>query len=303
MDKSLLRMPTMLSLGRTSMNIGLKQVDGKWPNLALMKISAWHKQQGDNVELFSQSLWGYDKVYASKIFSFSQDDEQLPFGTVRGGTGYGMFDALPEEIENSFPDYSLYRSNEYAMGFTTRGCIRECEFCMVPRKEGRLHVVGDIYAFWDGQKRLRLLDNNLTAAPIAHFEKIMEQIRQHGIIVDISQGLDARIIRREHCLSLKGIKIEKQLRFAWDSMDQEEQILHGLNLVFEYFKPYRVMVFVLIGYNTTPEEDLYRVEKLFTMKCDPFVMPFNKNDIYQQRFTRWVNHKAIFKSVQWADYK
>lgn len=284
------------------MNVGLKQIDGKWSNIALMKLSAWHKKQGDTVEWYSP-LWSYDQVYASKIFRDTPDDPYLPSGTIRGGTGYDVKSELPSEIEAMRPDYLIYPQNDYAIGFTTRGCVRECKFCLVPRKEGRLKVVGDIYSFWNGQKKIILLDNNLTAAPRSHFAGIMEQCRSEKLQVDLSQGLDLRLLTDEHCEAMKGVKFSKQIHFAWDEVDEEPSVWRGLTVYSAHFKPYTAMVYVLIGYNSTPEQDLYRVEKLRQVGVDPFVMAYNKADPYQRQFARWVNHKAIFKSVKWSDYK
>ena len=287
------------------MKIGLKQVDGKWSNIALMKLSAWHKAQGDTVEWFSPLFEPYDRVYASKIFQDTPDDDYLPADTQRGGTGYGLRIKLPDEVEAMFPDYSICQG-DYAIGFTTRGCCRDCEFCVVPQKEGRLKVVGDLYSFWSGQREVRLMDSNLTAAPMAHFEKIMEQLRAEKVKVDISQGLDLRLLRAEHLKAMLGIRFCEQLRFAWDDPAEENKVRDGLELVREVYRNgsrrLRVTVYVLIGYNTTPEEDIKRVEILREIGADPFVMVYNRADNYQRRFARWVNHKAIFKSVAWDSY-
>lgn len=284
------------------MKIGLRQVDGKWNNIALMKLSAWHKAQGDAVEWYSPLFEPFDRIYASKVFVFTPDDEYLPADTIRGGTGYDLTTKLPDEVERVFPDYSIYQS-DYAIGFTTRGCCRKCEFCVVPEKEGKLRVTGDLYSFWSGQSEVRLLDNNLTAAPLSHFEKVMEQLRAESVKVDMSQGLDLRLLRDEHCLALKGVKMAKQIHFAWDSMADRKKILAGLTRFCSHFLPSRAMVYVLIGYNTTLDEDMERIETLRQVGVDPFVMAYNKADSYQRRFARWVNHKAIFKTVSWDNYE
>lgn len=286
--------------------IGLIQVDGKWPNLALMKLSSWHKSKGDCVEWFNPLFAGtYDQVYASKIFSYTADFYYMPNGTVKGGTGYDLFSHLAPEVEECHPDYSLYPTWDKAIGYTTRGCVRNCPFCVVPQKEGGLQVVtDDIRSFWSGQKEIILLDNNLTAAPFDHFEKIITQIRNRNLSVDFSQGLDIRLLNEEHCKLLKQVKLVKGfLRFAWDSMDQEDHVRRGVELLLRYFYRKRITFFVLIGYNTTEDEDLYRVEVLKGLGVNAFVMPFNKNDIYQRTFARWVNHKALFYSVSWEQYR
>ena len=283
------------------MRVGLAQVDGKWPNLALMKLSTWHKQQGDTVERFIE-LGEYNKVYASKTFDFTPDSEYLPEGTVKGGTGYDLTTELSPEVETCRPDYSLYPEWTAAIGFTTRGCVRNCPFCVVPHKEGRIRVVGDLYDFWDGQSEVILLDNNLTAAPWSHFERLMLQLKQSGAKVDFSQGLDLRLITNAHAELLAKIRLKKQIHFAWDNVSDEDAILQGLAVLGKHMPMSRVMLYVLIGYDSTPEEDTYRVMTLKGLGVDPFVMPYNERDLYQRRFARWVNHKAIFKSVEWTQY-
>ena len=174
---------------------------------------------------------------------------------------------------------------------------------MVPEKEGRLRVTGDLYSFWNEQKEVRLMDSNLTSAPMKHFEKIMEQLRAEKVKVDISQGLDLRLLKNGHCIALKGVRLAKQIHFAWDSMADREKILSGLTRFCSYFPPSKAMVYVLVGYDTTPDEDMERVKILRDMGVDPFVMAYDKTDSYQKRFARWVNHKAIFKTVAWEDYR
>lgn len=288
------------------MNVGLAQVDGKWPNLALLKLSAWHKRQGDVVEPY-MPLKQYDVVYASKVFDFTPDSNYLPQGTIRGGTGYDLTTCLPDEVEACRPDYSLYPHFEAAMGFTTRGCVRSCPFCVVPRKEGLLRVVGDLYSFWAGQREVILLDNNLTAAPMEHFEMVLRQLIEERVRVDFSQGLDLRLVTEDHSLLLAGVKLLRhQVRFAWDSVEDEAAIRRGLSTFLKHNSLNRTTqkatVYVLIGYDSTPDEDIYRVKVLRDLNVDPFVMAYNKRDLYQRRFARWVNHRAIFRSIPWEQY-
>ena len=283
------------------MRIGLCQVDGKMPNLALMKLSAWHKAQGDEVAWFSP-LEQFDRVYASKVFAFTDDNAYLPPAAFRGGSGYDLTTHLPPEVEAMFPDYSLYPQMDYAMGFTTRGCVRRCPFCIVPQKEGRLRVVGDLRSFWSGQQKVRLLDNNLTAAPMSHFRLTIGQLAANRLEVDINQGLDIRLLNEEHAALLATVRLWKQIHFAWDNMRDEAAVRRGIATLARHMPLSRVMFYVLIGYDSTPEDDLYRVMELRAMGVDPFVMPFNKRDPYQRAFARWVNHKAIWKSVPWERY-
>lgn len=285
------------------MRIGLVDVDSKIPNLALMKLSAWHKAQGDSVKVYEPLFDRPDRLYASKVFNFTADYAYFPADVeiVRGGTGYDMAVELPAEVEAMYPDYDLYQC-DYAMGFTTRGCIRRCPFCVVPAKEGPIRAVGDIHDFWRGQERLMLLDNNLTALP-EHFELVVRQMIRERVKVNFSQGLDIRLLTLEMAELLSQVRLWKQIHFAWDDINIETDVRRGIRILQDNgVALYKVMFYVLIGFDSTPEEDLYRVEALRGMGVDPFVMPFDKHDDYQRRFARWVNHKAIFKSVPWEQY-
>jgi len=284
------------------MKVGIVDVDGKIPNLALMKISAYHKAKGDTVKFYDPLFDKPDLVYAAKVFNFTPDYQYFPdCEAIKGGTGYDLTTELPPEIEAQFPDYSLYDC-DYAIGMTTRGCIRDCPFCVVPRKEGRIRSAGDIYDFWNGQDRLMLLDNNLTALP-SQFEKVCQQLIKHRIKTDFSQGLDIRLIDNDKAKLLAKVRLWKQMHFAFDDPNLEEEVIRGIKILAKYMPASRLAFYVLIGYNTTKEQDLHRVELLRSMKVDPFVMPFNKSEKYQKDFARWVNHKAIFKTVKWDEYK
>lgn len=290
---------------REVVRVALIQVDGKQPNLALMKLSAWHKAQGDGVDVSPVPGVHYDRAYKAKVFDFSPEyrykinaDE-----IVQGGTGYDLTSALPPEVEAIYPDYAAF-GVDHAVGYTTRGCVRHCPFCVVPAKEGVVHRVADLSDFWHGQGRVELLDNNLTASP-RDFELTCRQLIDAKVGVDFSQGLDLRLITVEQARLLRKIKLWKHIHFAWDNVKEESGVLRGLeNLRLGGFTSYHdIMVYVLIGYDSTPEEDLYRVETLRSLRVDPFVMAFDRSDLYQRRFQRWCNMKATFKSCQWEDYQ
>lgn len=286
------------------MKVSLVDVDSKIPNLALMKVSAHYKSIGDNVKLYDPLFDKPDLIYASKVFNFTPDFDYYPEGVqvIKGGTGYDITKTLPDEIENICPDYDLYNNMDYALGFTTRGCVRQCSFCYVPKKEGKIRVVGDIYDFWRGQKHMMLLDNNLTAMP-EQFEKICRQLIKEKIKTDFSQGLDIRLITPEMAKTLSKVKLWKQIHFAFDNVKLEQQVRRGIEILTSNgVAAHKLMFYVLIGFDSTPEEDLYRVELLRSLKVDPFVMPYDRSNEYQRRFTRWCNHKAIFKSVPWEKY-
>lgn len=294
------------------MKIGLIDVDGhNYPNLALMKISAWHKAQGDEVEWW----WGfseYDRVYMSKVFDETYTpDIPEPLNAkeiVKGGTGYGLGNKLPDEIEHIYPDYSLYPelTKDTAYGFLTRGCPRGCHFCIVAGKEGRRSVkVADLSEWWSGQKNIVLMDPNTLACP-DHIG-LLGQLADSGAWVDINQGADARLLTEDNIAALNRIKI-KMIHFAWDMMEQSESVLRGLELYARYgsLGERRRRVYVLTNYNTSMEENLYRVYKLREMQFDPYVMIYDKphapKDI--KRLQRWCNNKFIWRSCEkFEDYR
>lgn len=282
------------------MKVGLVDIDSKIPNLALMKLSSFYKEKGSMVNLISPGMARYyDVVFASQVFDFTTTPE-FPSNTEVGGSGVGLNLNLDECIEKLSPDYALYPC-EYALGFTSRGCSRNCPYCIVPEKEGKFHVVGDIYDFWCGQKQIMLLDNSINTDE-DHFIGICTQLIKEKIRVDFSQGLDIRFLTEKQVYFLSKLKMWKQIRFAWDLVGIEDAVRRGVELLKRYKLRSKSMFYVLIGYTSTPEEDLYRVNVLKELGVDSFVMPYNKFNEYQRDFTRWVNHKAIFNTVSWKDY-
>jgi hypothetical protein len=291
------------------MKIGLYDVDSKIPNLALMKLSAFHRAQGDDVELYAPILAGsYDKVYASKIFNFSNPGYILENMEV-GGTGIDMARQLPDEIERLTPDYSLY-NYPHNIGFTMRGCRLKCEFCVVPKKEGGpkpYNTIDDIWTQRDSDF-VMLLDNDFFGNPL--WRDRIKEIRKYDLSVNFSQGLNIRNITEEQAKQLSSVKFcnpnrtNRQVCFAWDDPRHEKLIHKGIKRCTDAgIRPHQMMFYVLIGYWSTEEQDLHRVRMLSDYGCDPFVMPYKKDDPYQKRFARWVNHKAIFKSVPWEQYR
>ena len=250
------------------MRVGLIDVDGhNFPNLPLMKISAYHKSRGDSVEWYEPLFSGHmDKVYMSKVFTFTPD---YPYcinanEVIKGGTGYSYPDGgeeLPEEIEHIYPDYQLYKDTfpDTAYGFLTRGCPRGCDFCIVGKKEGRCaRKVADLSEFWNGQKNIVLLDANMFACK--EWKDLSVQLIESGAWVDFSQGCDIRLMTDEKAGYIKRMKI-KQVHFAWDRYEDKEKIVPQ----FKRFKEitqwdYRKLgVYVLCNFNTTFEQDLDRV--------------------------------------------
>lgn len=289
-----------------NMKIGLIDVDGhNFPNLALMKISAWHKARGDTVEWW----WGfgqYDRVYMSKVFDNTYTpDIPEPLNAkeiIKGGTGYGLKNELPPEIEHMCPDYGLYPefTRDTAYGFLTRGCPNNCPFCIVSGKEGRAsYKVADLSEWWSGQKNIVLMDPNLLACR-DHMD-LLGQLVVSGAWVDINQGLDARLLTPKNIDAIKQIKI-KEIHFAWDLMKNAERVIKGLNLWKRYGKKNRHgnwgTVYVLTNYNTTMGENLYRIYALRDMGYDPYVMIYDKPNAPREirLLQRWCNNRLIFRS-------
>lgn len=300
-------------MGGGVVKIGLIDVDGhNFPNLALMKTSAWHKAQGDEVE-WHQGFGWYDRVYMAKVFdeTYSPDvPEPVNAGEIiKGGTGYGLDNKLPFEVEHTYPDYSLYPelTKDTAYGFLTRGCPNNCGFCIVSKKEGLRSVkVADLSEWWNGQKNIVLMDPNLLACP-QHME-LLEQLIQSKAWVDVNQGFDARLLTERNIEAINRLKI-KNVHFAWDKMAKEKQVLRGLDL-------YRSMathkpnggygtVYVLTNYDTTMEENLHRIYALWERKFFPYVMVYDKPNAPKEvrDLQRWCNSPAIFKSCpRFEDY-
>lgn len=288
------------------MKIGLLDVDGhNFPNLALMKISAYHKSRGDKVE--SATMFEhYDILYKSKVFTFTPDDEYCYRADkiVQGGTGYDITAKLPDEIDSMCPDYNLYNC-EHAYGFLTRGCIHKCGWCLVPEKEGELKPYMDIDEFIGNKKTAVLMDNNVLASD--HGIKQIEKIIKLKIKVDFNQGLDARLIDDSMAKLLSKVKWLKPLRMACDSISMIPNIERATKLLRENnCTPKNYFIYVLV--KDIPDA-LKRVMFLDYLKLDPFCQPYidfnstNEPDKHLKKFCRWVNHKAIFRTCTWEEYK
>lgn len=299
------------------MKIGLYDVDSKIPNLALMRLSAYHKERGDLVEWFMPLMDAahFDKVYASAVFKDQPDDNLSDHSHLRpeqmeiGGSGWDLHKDLPLEIERTPPDYSLY-GYKHNIGFAMRGCRFRCSFCDVPAKEGRPKAHNTIAELWTQRTSnfLVLLDNDFFGNP--EWRERIAEIRAFDLKVCFSQGLNIRIITEEQCAALASVRFwnlhmnRRQVYFAWDRFQDESLIDAGIQRVLSAgVKSWQVAFFILIGFDTTPEQDHYRVMKIKGYGCDPYAMPYRKNDPYQKRFARWVNHRAIFNSVPWEEYR
>ena len=304
------------------MRIGLIDVDGhNFPNLALMRISAYHKAQGDIVEWWWSDFIHYDIVYMSKIFSDAYTkDVPEPLNAdkvIKGGTGYcislvdgvEVFDKtkneeLPTEIEKMFPDYSLYPQFDFAVSMTSRGCPRGCSFCHVAAKEGRCSVkVADVSEFWNGQKEIRILDPNITAC--RDKRDLMRQYKETGAILDFTQGLDIRLLNDDDLADINEMRL-RTLHFAWDNPKDDLETKFR-NFANGFRRKSNIgMVYCLTNFNSTMEENLYRIYTLRDMGYDPYVMVYDKPHAPKEikQLQRWCNNKIIFKSCKrFEDYK
>lgn len=257
------------------MKIGLHDAEKDYfrkhfPNLALMKLSAFHKAQGDTVEWW-QPLGAFDKVYSSKIFNFTPENEYLPPDAVRGGTGYSdipLVEKLPDNVENSFPDYSIYPECNYAIGYLTRGCVRHCPWCVVPEKEGLIRP----YRRWQEVVRpdsdlLTLMDNNILACQYGISQ--LEELAETSYKVDLNQGMDARLVTSEIAEILAKIKWQRFLRFSCDCREQLEAVEKTIELLGENgIKPYRISLYLLV--TSDVDDASYRVECLKKYKALSF---------------------------------
>lgn len=290
------------------MKVGLIDVDGhNFPNLALMKLSAWHKAKGDEVEWWWTDMIHYDIVYMSKVFSeeYSPDIPEPANAdkVVKGGTGYGLENSLPPEIEHIYPDYSLYpdHTKDTAFGFLTRGCPRGCHFCIVAEKEGRRSVkVADLSEWWNGQRNIVLMDPNLLACK--DHPDLLRQLIDSGAWVDVNQGFDCRLLTPENIDAINRMKV-KDIHFAWDYMKETDAVLRGLRLYsgLATRKPHGKFgtVYTMTNFDTTMEENLFRIYTLRDMGFDPYVMIYNKPSAPREvrLLQRWCNNKMIFRSV------
>ena len=294
------------------MRVGLIDVDGHhFPNLALMKISAWHKAQGDDVE-WCLPMDHYDVVYQSKVFdgTYSPDIDWYPQADkiIKGGTGYWLDNKLPDEIEHIYPDYGIYPefTKDTAYGFLTRGCPRACKFCIVAGKEGRRSIkVADLSEFWRGQKKIVLLDPNILAC--REHPDLLQQLIDSKAWVDINQGLDIRMTNERNIELINQIKV-KEIHFAWDNA--EDDLTH-------YFERYSALakhkphgrygtVYCLTNFGSTMEQNLYRIYTLRDMGYEPYVMVYDKPHASKEikRLQRWCNNKFVFRSCErFEDYQ
>ena len=286
------------------MKIGIIDVDGhNFPNLALMRIAGWHKSKGDDVD-WAFHFDHYDRIYKAKVFTFTPDDETAIDADeiVKGGTGYDIDIRLPDEIDAwTKPDYSIY-GFPFSIQFYSRGCIRHCPFCLVHDKEGDIRPVTPMDLNPVG-KWIEVLDNNFFANPewrdaIKHLKKQNQPVNFHGV--------DIRIMDIEQAEAVKGLRLKRNIHIAWDI--PQIDLTDKLKEITKIIPAYKLSCYVLVGFNSTPEQDLYRVRTLKSLGITPFVQPFrdyeNKTQPsqYTKDFARWANRVWSLKSCDFLDY-
>lgn len=277
-----------------------------FPNYALMKISAWHKSQGDTVE------WWYpegefDKVYSSKIFDFTPENPYLPSDTIKGGTGYDIQLKLPDEIENMFPDYSIYPECDYAIGYITRGCPNKCRWCVVPEKEGNIKP----YRTWQelvrpDSNKLVLMDNNILACEYGIQQ--LENLIDSGYSIDLNQGMDARLVDNRIAEILSKIKWIRYIRFSCDTTAQITAIESTIKFLEKHgVKPYRVFVYLLVTKDI--DNAVYRVEHLKKFRGITIYAQAERNERIgimpnklQLKFAQRYIYSGKYRSESWYDY-
>ena len=281
-----------------------------FPSLPLMKLSEYHKRRGDDVNFVTDGH--YDKIYQSKVFTFTPDYDLSAYAdeVIRGGTGYAIRkingkekyqcnedNVLPLQIEHIYPDYSLYNINDTAYGFITRGCSRNCEFCHVYSKEGKTHKVAELGEFWNGQRNIVLMDPNILMYRNADIE--LEKLAETQAYIDFNQGIDARLLTPEICKLIGNCKI-KQVHFAMDHYNGCTEIADKINLfkTITGFSRSKITVYILVNFDSTISEDIERINLCRKIGVTPYVMRYDKTELKRgsiyNALARWVNNKKIF---------
>lgn len=292
------------------MKIGLVDVDKtKFPNLALMKISAYHKSMGDIVEWANPLFGGYDKVYKAKIFTFSPDDA-TPYDceVIKGGTGYSLTSQLQKEIDDCIPDYSIYPQidKKTAYGFLTRGCPNKCKWCVVPIKEGGIRPYRDVEEIAiDGRTNLILMDNNILASDYGL--KQIEKIIKKGYRIDFNQGLDARLINDSVASLLAQVRWINYLRLACDKFNQVEHILRVRQLLKKYgYKKDIFCYFLIDDWNDVNKRlSALRKHKWFKPHGQPyrdFNNPMQVIPQWQKDMAHWMNKHNVYYAIDFKDF-
>lgn len=294
------------------MNISLVDVDGhNYPNLALMKIASYHKMLGDNVEWYNPLYSKPDKVYASKVFTFTSDYQYFPNNCeiVKGGIGYN-FNVLPDEIENMLPDYSMYGIKKDAYGFLTRGCIRNCSWCIVPKKEGTIRIVDDIerISLGGGRKHIILMDNNFLASEEAFVTEQLEKAQRLNLHIDFNQALDVRLVTEQIAKQLAQTKWIKYIRFSCDTDAMLEHVKNAVTLIRMHGYKGKFFIYVLAKKLDSALKrivNLEKIDKYIVPFCQPYMDFTNKPSVPKdlRRLARWCNYQSVRTTVRFEEYK
>lgn len=288
------------------MKIGLVDVDGhNFPNVALMKIASYHRSKGDTAE-WVNAFEQYDRIYMSKVFTFTPDDLTAYQCTDirRGGTGYDIKSRLPEEIDqHTGLAYDLYPQHRFSVQFYSRGCIRHCPFCLVNDKEGIIHPVEPMQ--WNPNAEwIEVLDNNFFASP--NWRNAVEDLKKQHLPVKF-HGVDVRLMNEEQADALNSLRLKGDIHIAWDL--PQIDLTPQLKAMTKYIKPYNISCYVLVGFNSTKEQDLFRLRTLKNMGILPFVQAFrdyeNKRNPsqYEKDLARWANRAWTFKLIDFLDFE
>jgi len=299
------------------MKVSLVDVDGTgFPNLALMKISAYYKKHGATVDWYSPMFSHPDRIYASKIFTFTPDYIDYYVGDpepIKGGTGYDIYSKLPPEIERTLPDYSIYPNVDYAVGFLSRGCIRNCPWCVVPRKEGSMHIENTIeYVCLDYQiqarKNVVLMDNNFLANDLWFIERELERSHVMNIRLDFNQGLDARLVTDYIARLLCRVHWMRYIRFSCDTQGMIPSVKMAMRLLREAGYKREFFIYFLAEDAAETHDRILQVLDA-DKKVTPFVMPYRNLDGdgeivsgETKHLARWANKVWIRKSCTFEQY-
>ena len=280
------------------MKVGIIDIEPKIYNTAYMQIANYYRLRGHSVDWWSPPAhWNFNNIFCSSLFDYT-DKSDIPDDVICGGTGFDVHSRLSRAMENCDLDYSIYPNCHKSFLWFSRGCPRKCPWCVVPAKEGGIRPV-TVKSLNPRGKYVVVCDNNFFANP--EWAGAIDCLRSFGLPCDF-QGIDIRGITKRQAHSLSKLRHHKRIKFAWDVPDDEEKVLAGISVLTRYIRPYQLMCYVLIGFNTTEGQDLHRIKTLRKWGIDPFVMPYDKKDLYQRSLARYVNRKAIFKKVTWSDY-
>lgn len=289
------------------MKIGLVDVDShNFPNFALMKLAAYHRMKGDRVEMAIPLFGEYDRIYQSKIFTFTPETSDIYPNAeiIKGGTGYDIQGRLPEEIENSREmDYSIYPQHNFSIQFYSRGCIRKCPFCLVHEKEGGIHPVEPVKLNPQGEW-IEVLDNNFFANP--EWKAAVQDLLKTGQKVKL-HGVDIRIMDEEQAYWLNQIPRQGYIHIAWDLPQMD--LTDKLREVAKYINPYKMVCYVLVGFNSTKEQDMHRLRVLKEIGIRPFVQPYRdfennrKPSQYERDLARWANRREFFYGCDFEEFE